>query len=113
MSIYKYFQSTVKLRDPEGPLRREICSSTIQTVNDKVRSKVEKKVCGSTKPYLKQTRLQKRLIGERAAEHGVTATIHYFSQRFQDIETTVRRLKDNYTTELRKYKYSEHSEVIE
>ena len=105
MSIYKYFQSTVKLHDPEGPLRREICSSTIQTVNDKVWSEVEKKVRGSTEPYLKPTPLQKALIGERAAEHGVNAIICYFSRRFQDIElkeTTVRRLKDNYTTQLRK-----------
>ena len=59
-----------------------------------VRSKVEKKVRRSRQPYLKLTPLQ------RAAEHGVTPTICYFSQRFQDIElkkTTVTTI--NYTTE--------------
>ena len=75
-----------------------------------VRSEVEKKVCVSREPYLKLTPSQ------RAAEHGVTATIRYFSQRFQDIELKelqLEQLKIITLTDLRKRKYSEDSKVTE
>ena len=69
-----------------------------------VQSEVEKKVHRSREPYLKLKPSQ------RAAEHGINATIHYFSQRIQDIElkeTTVRTI--NYTTER---KCSEDSRIV-
>ena len=86
MSLYKYFQPTVMLPDPEGPLKKDICSLTIQIVNDKVRTELEKKPQGSRNPYLKLTPAQKAIVGKRAAEHGVTAAIRYFSPRFPDLE---------------------------
>ena len=116
MSLYKYFQPTVKLPDPEGHLKKDICSSTIQIVNDKVRTELEKKPRGSRNPYLKLTPAQKATVGKRATEHGVTAAIRYFSPRFPDLElkeTTVRRLKNNYTSELKRKRQCEVTEVTE
>ncbi len=55
------------------------------------------------------------MIGRRAAEHGVTATIRYISKQYEDIdpkETTVRRLKDNYLCEL-KHKRVEPCKITE
>ena len=62
---------------------------------------------------MKLTPAQKAIVGKRAGEHGVTVTIRYFSPRFSDLETTVRRLKNNYTSELRRKRHCEVTEVTE
>ena len=103
MSIMKYFKRSSDLPDPEGPLSKELDSYTIRLVNEKVKPKIEKSQCGERGPYVKLTPSQKALIGKRAAEHGVTDTVHHFSGRYEGCdlkETTVRRFKKEYLIEL-------------
>ena len=49
--------------------------------------------------------VQRYEVGRRAAEHGVTTTLHYYSRRFSEFplkETSVKRLKSEYLTSLKK-----------
>ena len=104
MSICDYFKPTVSLPNPNGPLKERIRFNTtcICDVNEKVCPEIEHRLkkpgChGSREPYVKLTPEQMAVIGRRAAEHGVTAAIWYFSKRFDNIElkeTTIRRLKN-------------------
>jgi len=64
---------------------------------------------GERGPYLKLTPAQRYQIGKQAAEHGTTASIHYFKTKFPDLdlmETTMRRLKKLYFSELLKSHWS-------
>ncbi len=121
MSILAYFKPTVIMPNPDGPLKYEIRPSTIREVNKKVSSIIVQSsstAAGGTRPrepYIKLTPVQKAMIGRRAAEHGVTATIRYISKQYEDIdlkETTVQRLKNNYLSELKR-KRVEPCEITE
>jgi len=53
--------------------------------------------------YFKLTPAQKFDVGKRAVEHGIAASIRYFEKKYPDLqlkETTVRRLKNLYQSEL-------------
>ena len=66
-------------------------------VNEKVKPEMEKLKNGKRGPYAKLTPSQKAMIGKRAAENGVTATLSRFSGRYEGCdlkETTVRRFKN-------------------
>ena len=121
MSIWDYFKPTIKLPNPEGPLKVEIRPSTIRAVNEKIFPTMESGLKNpavfrrSREPYTKLTPEQKAVIGRRAAEHGITATIRHFSKRYDNMElkeTTVRRLKKNYLSELKR-KRAEPCEITE
>lgn len=111
MSLHKYFKREVKektqnpLPSPNGPLKEIVPSSIISAVNKEVEEVLEK----GSRPkerghYAKFTPSQRALIGKRAVEHGVTASMRYFQAKYPDMdlkETSVRRFKDIYIRELR------------
>ena len=91
------------LPGPNGDLSKVVPSSSIGVTNAVVRQALEKE-CGPCGPYISVTPVQKNAIGQRAAENGVTAMLHYYAKRFPDLqlkETTVRRLKNNYLASLK------------
>ena len=115
MSIRDYFKPAIDLPNPEGPLKEEIRPSTIRDVNKKLSPVIQRELQPtggrSREPYVKLTPEQKALIGRRAAEHGVTATIRYYSKRCEDTklkEATVRRLKNNYLGKLKRKRVAPH-----
>ena len=115
MSIRDYFKPVIDLPNPEGLLKEEIRPSTIRDVNKKLSPVIQRELQPtggrSREPYVKLTPEQKALIGRRAAEHGVTATIRYYSKRCEDTklkEATVRRLKNNYLGELKRKRVRPH-----
>ena len=108
--LLKYFKcrcdkgdklNTGILPDPEGPLSRDIPSSSIG-ITDTRMCQVQQEASSertSRGPYISLTPERKFSVGKRAAENGVTATLHYYSKSFPNValkETTVRRFKDNY-----------------
>ena len=122
-SIWDYFKpscSNTTLPDPDGPLKEEIRPSTICDVNKIVSPLIgsaavqtssnaspsdPKRRPSTRESYIKLTPEQKAIIGRRAAGHGVTAAIRYFSKRYDDLplkEPTVRRLKNTYLSELKR-----------
>ena len=111
-----YCCTCVYLPDPEGPLSKEIDPCTIRFINEKVKPEIEKSRSGKRGAYVKRTPHQKALIGKRAAEHGVTATICHFSGRYEGCdlkETTVRRFKNEYLLELKRRRDCEDDKVVE
>lgn len=56
------FKRSCDLRDPEGPLNKELDPYTIRLVNEKVKSEIEKSHSGKREPYVRLTPLQKALI---------------------------------------------------
>ena len=112
MALLKYFKPVNSkthdnaLPDPDSSLNEVIPSMAIAKANEMV-SKVLQQTSssGERKPYLKLTPAQRYQIGKRAAEHRITASIRYFKTKFPDLElkeTTVRRLKRLYLSELQK-----------
>ena len=85
MSLHNYFKPVIDLPNP-GPLKEEIRPSTmaIRDVNKNffpvIKHELQPTGGRSREPYIKLTPEQKALIGHRAAEHGVTATIRYYSK---------------------------------
>ena len=64
---------------------------------------------------LKWTPAQRYQIGNRAAEHGTTASIGYFKTKFPDLEleeTAIRRLKYLYLSELQKMPWESRCDFI-
>ena len=60
--------------------------------------------------YVKFTDSQKVLIGKKAAEHGVTSSICYFSKKYPNFdlkETTIRRFKNEYLAEIKRRRCEE------
>ena len=84
------------LPEPTGPLSEKVPSTAIATANAKMEKALEEdKVDRSKsqrgprgKPYLFLTRTQKFEIGKRAAEHGVTATMRYYNEKYRDLQLT-------------------------
>ena len=110
MSILKYFQRVTddtaeKLPNPQGSLSKKVPSSAIERANTSVTPIIERFESGKRGPYLILTPAQRYEVGRRAAEHGVTATLRYYSVRFLELplkETSVRRLKNEYRANLNK-----------
>ena len=108
----KYFApAKPSMPNPNGPLYASVPSSAIAAANKEVTKVLEeagldqkhatpKSACGEYEHY---TPKEKTLVGKRAAEHGVTAAIRYFSKVFADNslkESTVRTWKKKYLREL-------------
>ena len=113
MSILNYFkrfpkessgnssEENLQLPDPRGPLCASVPSSAIEAANGQV---AEVLTAPATRgPYFKLTPAQRYEVGKRAAENGIAALIRYFEKKYPDLrlkETTVRRLKNLYQSEL-------------
>ena len=109
MSILNYFQRVPKpsdsLPDPNGSLSSKLPPSAIQQTNNYVSPVIEKQATGRRGSYLVFTPSQRFQVGKRASEHGVTSTLRYYSKHFPDLplkETSVRRLKNEYCTSLKR-----------
>ena len=113
MSVLQYFKKQQKptsslsednLPDPKGPLSEKIPSKAILTANEKVTEVLkqgEKSVRG---PYHTLTPAQKLTVGKRATEFGTTAAMRFFAKKYPQLplkETTVRRLKNIYQSQLK------------
>jgi len=72
-------ENLMGLPDPNGDLSKVVPSSSIEVTNVVVPQK-ERRPCG---PYISLTPAQKYVIGQRAAENGVTAILHYYAKKFQ------------------------------
>ena len=112
MSILQYFKKQEKsssfskdsLPDPTGPLSENVLSKAIVEANEKVTKLLEKPIKSARGPYHTFTPAQKLTIGKRAAEHGTTAAMRFFAKKYPDLplkETTVRRLKNMYQSQVR------------
>ena len=111
MSILRYFKRVNKtgakqanddgLPEPNGPLSKSVPPPAIELANAKVSRQLKAKNEGCSrgsrsKPYLMLTPGQRYEIGKRAAEHGVTATLRYYSEKYRDLplsETSYEGLK--------------------
>ena len=111
MSILQYFKKQEKssslskdsFPDPTGPLSEKIPSKAISIANQKVMKLLEKP--SARGPYHTLTPAQRLTVGKRAAEQGTTAAIRYFAKKYPDLplkETTVRRLKNMYQSQIQK-----------
>ena len=77
-------QKMEKLDDSDGPLSMQISSSSIG-ITDTCVHQVQQEISSKKRsqgPYILLTPAHKFSIGERAAENGVTATLHYYSKTF-------------------------------
>lgn len=86
VGILRYFKRSATasdLPDPHGPLSKELQSHTIRVVNKKIKPDVEKINHGERELYVKLTPSQRALVGKRAAENGVTATIRHFAGKYK------------------------------
>ena len=115
MALYCYFKrhSDDKLPDPRGLLSIKIPSTSITSANVEVRHVVNQEPA-SRGPYAKFTAEpqivsftilslaeQRAVIGKRAAEHGVAATIHFYAKEFPNLkESSVCSWKSTYTSEI-------------
>ena len=115
MSILNYFkrhpkgtssgssEDKLQLPDPRGPLCARVPSSAIDAANKQVAKVLTAPV--SRGPYFKLTPAQRFEVGKRALEHGIASSIRYFEKKYPDLplkETTVRRLKNLYQSELQR-----------
>lgn len=96
----------IKFSDPDGDLSKTIPSKAIRVANKSIEQLLEPKLKGVRKaPYLVLTPAQRFAVGKRVALHGVMATIRYYAKHFPNLplkETTVRRIKNVYLSELKK-----------
>ena len=117
--ILKYFKpvgsssssTTPTLPDPDGPLSERVPSKAIELANTEVKQFKESSR-GRRSPYLILTPSQRYEVGRRASEHGVTASLRYFSKKYPQLslkETTVRRLKNMYRSTLKSKKSNDDS----
>ncbi len=113
MALWNYFIPAVSvLPKPDGPLSRIVPASSIAAANKEVKGVLdlpkasgaeEKQTTSKRGTYDHFTPEEKARIGKRAAEHGVTATIRYFSRVFPGHslkESTVRTWKKKYLQEI-------------
>ena len=104
MSILNYFKPLPQddtLPDPDGALSIKVPSQAIAAANRKVSEAIEG--AKSRGPYITLTPAQRLTVGKRAAEHGTTAAIRFFSKKYPELalkEATVRRLKNLYQSQL-------------
>ena len=108
MALYKYFaREPSVLPNPDGDLLKHVPPSAIRQANKEVQPliKEENQVAAkkTRSPYSVFTAGEKATIGKRAAEFGVTNTIHHFKKQFTDRElkeSTVRLWANHYKQEL-------------
>ena len=99
MALCRYFKrhSDDKLPDPRGLLSIKIPSTSIASANVEVKRVVSQEPV-SRGPYTKFTAEQRAVIGKRAAEHGVAATIRFYAKEFPNLkESSVHTWKSTYT----------------
>ena len=126
MALLKYFQPRADplLPKPDGSLSKVVPSSSITAANKEVKRVLDlSDEAGGKDPapkrgkYEHYTGAEKVQIGKRAAEHGVVATIRYFSKIFPDRslkESSVRTWKKKYLQEIaRRRREGEHLLVKE
>ena len=85
MSLLKFFKpSNSNLPQPEGCLATVMPSSSIMAANREVKKVLNEPAESTTRrgTYEYFTSEEKALIGKRAAEFGIRASIHYFSKKF-------------------------------
>jgi len=90
MALSQYFNKVdgnypgTKLPDPQGGLSKEVPSSLISAANTEIAAVLQPSAA-STKAvrgmYLKISAEKKAEIGQRAAEHGVLATVQYYATK--------------------------------
>ena len=105
MSLLKYFQPSSALPKPEGRLSTVVPSSSIAAANKEVKQVLDQTDKAELKrgAYEHFTPEEKARIGKRAAEHGVTASLRYFSKVYSGRslkESTVRTWKMKYLQEI-------------
>ena len=111
MALYKYFApAKPSLPKPDGPLSAVVPSSSIAAANKEVTKVLEEELDqkdatpkSAHGEYEHFTPEEKARIGKRAAEHGVTAAIRYFSKVFPGRslkESTVQTWKKRYLQEI-------------
>ena len=109
--ILKYFRpvgsssslTTQTLPDLDGPLSERVPAKAIELANAEVKQSKESSR-GRRPLYLILTPSQHYEVGRQASEHGVTASLRYFSKKYPLLslkETTVRRLKNLYRSTLK------------
>ena len=105
-SILKYFNlmpvassTSPTLPDPDGPLNEKVPAKAIELANAELEQQSKEM------PYTILTPAQRYYkVGKQASEHGVTASLRYFSKKYPQLcpkETTVRRLKNLYRSTLK------------
>ena len=112
MSILKYCKLVPSLPNPTGPSSAKISLKAIELANAEVEkvsplSKDEDKKTRGPRatPYLILSPARHFEVGKRAAEHGVTSMLRYFSKKYPHLalkETTVKRLKNLYQIEVKR-----------
>ena len=93
MSILKYCKPTSSLPNPNGPLSEKISSKAIELANAEVekishlsKEQVSEKTRGPRpNKYLILSPAQRFEVGKRAAEHGVTSSLRYFSKKYPQL----------------------------
>ena len=95
--------SSSLLPDPNSSLNQIVPSSAIAKVNMIVAPVLASVAnyghCVERDPYMNLTPAQWYEIDKRAAEYGVSSSIHYFKGKYQHLvlkKTTIRRLKNFY-----------------
>ena len=80
------------LPDPQGPLAKQVPSTSIRSANKEVKDVVAQGMEPTKRgAYTKFTPAQKAEIGKQAAEHGVAATVRYFGNKYPGFqESSVR-----------------------
>ena len=117
MALLKYFQLKNRKKPqphPNGALSVKIPCSAITSANVCVGKLLnatanslgdgDKRNANSRGPYTILMPAQKFEIGKRAAEVGSTATMRYYAKNYPALElkeTSVRRFKNNYQTQLK------------
>ena len=117
MSLYKYF-SAVKKEDlpatpPSGSTLRQ---KEVDSANLLVSKEIERsKNSASRGKYATYTELERARIGKYAAENGTTRACKHFSEVFKKNvpETTVRRLKCEYISQLNEKRKSSNKKDCE
>ena len=102
MSILQYFNCASaksnatnldQLPDPNGLLSSSVPPKAIDVKVTKVKDET---LGGARSVYLILSPAQRYEISKRAAEHGVTAFLHYYAKKYPELplkETSVRRFK--------------------
>ena len=106
MSLLKFFKPSISnFPKPEGCFATVMPSSSIVAANREVKKVLDEPAESTTRrrTYEHFTSKEKALIGKRATEFGIIASIHYFSKRFpghSQKESSVRTWMTKYRREL-------------
>ena len=90
MALFQYFKKVdgnypgTKLPDPRRALLKEVPSSLISAANTEIATVLQPSAAGAKAvrgTYLKISAEKKAEVGQRAAEHGVLATVRYYATK--------------------------------